>query len=250
MLNKLKDLIKEAGEQLMYFYNYKYKNITIQYKNNGSPVTNIDSIVNKFIMQKLYDIKPNIPILSEECLPEISICKKWEQYWLIDPLDGTKEFLQGIPEFSINICLVKHANPVLGLIYIPFYKILYYSYLGISWKEVYENKKKIYINKSSSCKNTYTIAVSRYHNIIKKYQYMKNIKSYFTLKMGSSWKFGLIAEGKVSYYPRLGNTGIWDTAAGEVIIKSSGGKILDLFNKKLDYSLNNSFINNGFHAFI
>ncbi|WP_343189433.1 3'(2'),5'-bisphosphate nucleotidase CysQ [Buchnera aphidicola] len=246
MLKKVLKIIKEAGSIVLFYY---YKNISkknIFYKVDNSPVTSVDYDVNDFLIKELYKLTPDFPILSEENLPDIKLCKNWNTYWLIDPLDGTKEFINKIPEFTINICLIKKNIPLFGVIYIPYYKTLYYSHFGKLFKEVQGCKSVI----KKNIYNNNNFIVSRSHYDLKIDTYLKKYKYYSKIKLGSSWKFCLIAERKAKCYLRYGNTGIWDTAAGESILNASGGCIKTFSGKNLDYSLKKSFLNPGFKACI
>ncbi|WP_343153608.1 3'(2'),5'-bisphosphate nucleotidase CysQ [Buchnera aphidicola (Mindarus keteleerifoliae)] len=234
-----------AGEIVMNFYDRKEK-ILIEYKKDQSPVTNVDTLVSNLLLQKLKKITPEIPCLSEEMLLNYRKCQNVKKYWLIDPLDGTKEFLSQKKEFTINIALIKNEKPIFGAIFLPFNKILYYSCNNIAWKEKNGNKSVIKA-KFSNFSELNKIVVSRSHSDKELEKYLIDKKKFKIKKVGSSLKFCLIAEGKAQIYPRFGRTGIWDTAAGHIISVSAGAKVMTWNKKPLVYSLkNNSLYNPGF----
>lgn len=246
MLDKICQLARFAGDVIMNFYNSK-KYIKISYKSDDTPVTDVDREANNVIKQGLRLITPNIPIISEEENYDWNICKNWNDYWLIDPLDGTKEFLKKNGQFTVNICLIKNNIPILGVIYAPVSDVLYASYQNNAWKEDCMGlKKKIHVSQSTLP----LLVVSRSHPDKKLKKYLENIQHYKIKKLGSSLKFGLIAEGKAQIYPRFGDTHIWDIAAGHAILVASGGIVQTWNNQQINYSLStrSSFIISGFYA--
>lgn len=243
MLNDILKLIKDTGNILMDFYN-NHLLLNTSYKLDKSPITNADQIANDLICKKLGMLFPNIPVLSEESLPDWDDYRHWNQYWLIDPIDGTKEFLYRKKEFSINIALIKNGTPILGIIYIPFFHTLYYADEKNTWKEKNNTVQKIYIKDSFPP----TVALSRSHpdkNINKYINFIGNCR---IIKAGSSLKFCLVAEGKAQVYLRLGTTNIWDTAAGEIIVQSAGGKLIGSDTKPFNYFPKIMFSNPGFYV--
>lgn len=249
MLRKLCKLARIAGSIIMKSYNSN-ELINVSYKSDNSPVTSIDLEVSQIIKKELLMINPNIPIISEEELYDFNTCKFLEDYWLIDPLDGTKEFLKKNGEFTVNISLIKKGNPVLGVIYAPFFDILYSGFEKNAFKEI-QSEKKEKINIFCKNKTPPLLVISRSHPDTQLAEYLKNIKHYKLKKIGSSLKFCLVAEGVAQIYPRFGNTCIWDTAAGQAILIAAGGKIKTWNGNHLNYSLSScsSFINPGFCAY-
>ncbi|AEO08325.1 3'(2'),5'-bisphosphate nucleotidase CysQ [Buchnera aphidicola] len=246
MLNKICQLARHAGHAVMNFYNSK-ECLNITYKFDNTPVTNVDHEINNIIKNGLFLITPNIPVISEEENYNLNICKNWNNYWLIDPLDGTKEFLKRNGEFTVNISLIQNGIPILGVIYVPVLDVLYSAYKNHAWKETELGiKEKIQVVQSKIP----LLLISRSHVDKELKDYLLKIKHYKIKKLGSSLKFCLIAEGKAQMYPRFGNTHIWDTAAGHAIIIAAGGKIITWTNENLNYSLSArcSLINPGFCA--
>jgi 3'(2'), 5'-bisphosphate nucleotidase len=241
MLNEIFKLVREVGCIIMEYYNNKVS-INIAYKSDQSPVTEVDKIAHSIIIKKLSIISPGIPLLSEENVSDWNQDKNWNKYWLIDPLDGTKEFLKKRHEFTINIALIEKGKPILGIIYVPFFKVLYYTDCNKSWKEEKGCKKEIHV-----CNHVHPlIALSYSHPDDNMHDYLQTLGPHNLIKIGSSLKFCLVAEGKVQFYPRFGKTKIWDTAAGDAIVTAAGG-IVNTWNKKsLNYFSYPDFYNPGF----
>ncbi|CAL4325582.1 3'(2'),5'-bisphosphate nucleotidase CysQ [Buchnera aphidicola (Eriosoma grossulariae)] len=246
MLKQLSFLIIQAGHEIKNIYEKK-NSLNIFYKIDQSFVTNADYISEKIIIKGLKRLTPNIPILSEENNLDIQDCISCSKYWLIDPLDGTKDFINNYYEFTVNIALIEKGIPVLGFIYAPMYNTLYYTWEGISWKEKDGIKKKIMVIDQ----NPPTIAISRFHNDIELNKYISTINNAKIIKLGSALKFCLLAEGKIQLYPRFGRTAIWDIAAGHAIISAAGGFLRSMIpEKKIDYIISSkkSIFNPGFIA--
>lgn len=234
MFKKICKIAQNAGSAIMKIY-CSNKLINISYKLDKSPLTDADKISHEIIKNGLFAISPNIPILSEEDINHIQYDRNWSTYWLIDPLDGTKEFLKKNGEFTVNISLIEYGIPVLGVIYAPYFNILYCAYQQQVWKiNALGYKKKISVAQSNIPK----FIISRSHPNKKLHNFLNNIKSDSIQKLGSSLKFCYIAEGKAQVYPRFGKTHIWDTAAGHAIVIAAGGKVITYNEKKdLNYSL-------------
>lgn len=250
MLEKICELAQIAGSAIMHCYLSK-KSVDIFYKSDNTPITNADHEANNLIKKGLLSIFPKFPILSEEGSYDFKDHKNWDTYWLVDPLDGTKEFLKKNGEFTVNISLIKKGIPVLGVIYAPFFKILYSSFNKEAWKEDKKKgyKKKIFVAQSKKP----LLVTSRSHPDKELDNFLNQMNSnYKVKKLGSSLKFCYIAEGKAQIYPRFGNTFIWDTAAGHAIITAAGGKIKTWNGEELNYSLSSHnrscLINPGFLA--
>jgi 3'(2'), 5'-bisphosphate nucleotidase len=246
MLDQICELARKTGSTIMKFYNSE-KFIDISYKSDQTPVTSVDYEANNIIKKGLFLISPEIPIISEEELYNFKTCQNWNNYWLVDPLDGTKEFLKKNGEFTVNISLIESGIPVLGVIYAPFFDVLYCCFNKCAWKEKKAGlKERIYVSKSK----VPLLVTSRSHPDQELKNYLQKRKNHIIKKMGSSLKFCLIAEGTAQIYPRFGNTHIWDTAAGHAIVLAAGGKVKTWQNENLNYLLSSrySFVNTGFYA--
>ncbi len=236
-------LAKEAGEGILKIYTAGFE---VVLKEDHSPLTLADQISHDIIVKGLEALTPRIPVISEEGKDTpYETRKDWEAYWCVDPLDGTKEFVKRNGEFTVNIALMYHNEPVFGVIYVPVTGELYYGGEGIgSWKEdAAGNKKQIYADKQSE---EWIAVGSKSHashdeaNLLKQY----NVQS--TTAIGSSLKFCLIAEGKAHIYYRQGPTMEWDTAAGQAIAVYSGAIMTDANGEPFKYNkpslLNGSFL--------
>jgi len=240
-----------AGNEILQYYN---KDVEILYKDDSSPLTKADLASNKIILNALNYLDINIPILSEESFVDWNTRKNWNQYWLVDPLDGTKEFIKKNGEFTVNIALIKNNNPILGVIFAPAKSMLYFakknngSYKINTMDELnnLNQAKKISVSKQS---NPIRIIGSRSHSNSTFSNWVnKEFPNSQIIQSGSSLKFCLIAEGKADIYPRFGPTSEWDTAAGHIILDESGGKISTFKNSKLNYNTKEDILNPEFYA--
>ena len=240
-----------AGDEILHFYN---KDIEVTHKDDSSPLTKADLASNKLIVDSLHHLNFNIPVLSEESLVDWQTRKNWNKYWLVDPLDGTKEFIKKNGEFTVNIALIENNNPILGVIFVPAKSTLYFAqkdhgsfsiHTSVQLKNL-DEAKKITVTKQS---NIVRIIGIRSHSsntftnwINKKFPKAEIVQA------GSSLKFCLIAAGGADIYPRFGPTSEWDIAAGHIILNEAGGKILTLQNKEIKYNEKDSLLNPEFIA--
>ena len=240
----------KAGEAIMKVYSNK---IDVVYKEDESPLTLADKNANKIINK--YLVKSKIPIISEENkILTYEERKNWKQCWIVDPLDGTKEFIKRNGEFTVNIALIKNNKPIIGVIYVPVSKTLYFTSdnSSKSYKtllkndtiiidEIFNNAVQIFPTQKNN--NILRIVGSRSHlndttkNYISKIE--KKNKTRIVSK-GSSLKFCLVAEGEAEIYPRFAPTMEWDTAAGQAICEAVGVKVIDVTtNDPLKYNKQN-----------
>ena len=232
-------LIKEIHEKVISIYNSDFD---VFYKEDKSPVTEADTVVSKMIEDKLKSWFPNIPILCEEnkMIP-YEERKDWKYFFLIDPIDGTKEFINKNGEFTVNIGLCFENKPIFGIVSIPTQNVMYYGIKDKgAWKLDLNTNELIQIK----CKDTYdgniNIVVSSSHLDKETQDYIDTFENKTILKCGSSIKFMKVAEGLADVYPRFGNTMEWDTCASHIIVEEAGGMIKELsYNKP--YLLNGSF---------
>ncbi|XRX42646.1 MAG: 3'(2'),5'-bisphosphate nucleotidase CysQ [Buchnera aphidicola (Eriosoma harunire)] len=244
MFSYLSSLIRTAGASIRKIYfNTVFKDVS--YKIDKSPVTEADMVAHEIIVNGLEKLTPGVPILSEENYSKTYDYSYWNEYWLVDPLDGTKEFINNNHQFTVNIALIKQGIPILGFIYVPVFDTLYYSINGLSWK-ITKEKKKIQVNNLIPP----TICISKSHSDERVLNFINTFEDSKIVKAGSSIKFCWLAEGKIQLYPRFGPTAIWDTAAGHVILVNAGGYVRNIHDQKsLDYTLSlNNYLNAGFIA--
>lgn len=232
--NIINQIAVDAGREIIKIYN---KPFIATMKKDRSPVTKADLVANDLICRKLHELDPTIQIISEEGKKKLS--RKSNVFWLVDPLDGTKEFIKKNGEFTVNIALVKNGRPIYGVIYLPTKKEIFYTlnksaYTSkINSKDKYQSKKKIKIKNRKKLEDK-ILLLSRSHsrNIELSKKYFRTNKAKFS---GSSIKFCLIANGIGNIYPRLGPTMEWDTAAGHAILNAAGGSVKTLERKVLRY---------------
>lgn len=223
MLNQVIETAEKAGKKILEFYETDVEVIT---KEDDSPLTKADLAAHHIIVDALKKIDPETPVISEESgIPDYSERKKWSEFWLVDPLDGTKEFIKKNGEFTVNIALIKNNKPVLGVVYVPAFDVLYYAEESIgSFKRVGENKAEKLTSNPFEAPGKARIVVSRSHGDDKTVKKLAKIGIEVSEEVpsGSSIKFCLVAEGKADLYPRLGPTMEWDTAAADAVYRYSG----------------------------
>jgi len=245
ILSQLINLTSQAGEIIM---DLRANSVNYSIKTDNTPVTSADKASHELIVNTLQKLTPDIPILSEESshIP-FSTRQSWNEYWLIDPLDGTRDFIDGSPDFCISIALIRDKYPIFGLIYSPFNKTHYYRLENnSSIKLVNKTKSTILTTKP---KRWEKIVVGRYSNNNKGLkEHLKNKTNFETFKLGSALKFCHIAEGIYHYYPKFGRCSEWDTAAGVCILEGAGGRVIDLNNNALKYNSTKDIISPAFRA--
>ena len=244
-------IAKAAGDAIMQIYS---TNFDIAKKEDNSPLTEADLASHSLISLALNKLTPNIPILSEESAEiDFQTRQQWKQYWLIDPLDGTREFIKRNGEFTVNIALINQHLPVLGVVYAPASEIIYFATKSYgAYKQVKFSEVCKIVAKKSNLKNI-VIAGSRSHINKKMEDFLINIgnrsgKSPELINLGSSLKTCLVAEGVVDLYPRLGPTSEWDTAAAHCILLEAGGDVVDISGSRLLYNNKKSLLNPDFFA--
>lgn len=235
-----------AGDAIMDIYNtdFDYK-----LKDDNSPLTEADIASNEIIINELKKLDQSYPILTEESSDvKFEERSRWERYWLVDPLDGTKEFLKKNDEFTVNIALIEKNTPIFGVIRVPAKYVTYWGGVNIGSysKKDNESSKKINVSKRKS--TCLRVVSSRSHKNNRLDKCLSNFDSIQDINIGSSLKFCLLAEGKADFYPRLGPTSEWDTAAGEAILKYSGGYLLTIEGKEMNYNNSEALLNPYFIA--
>ncbi len=229
LLNIAINAAVEGGNEIMKVYNDDFE---VYIKEDDSPLTVADQNANKVIIAQLD--KTGIPVLSEEgkAIP-YSERKNWDKLWIVDPLDGTKEFIKRNGEFTVNIALIENGSPIMGVIYVPVKKTLYYASEAGAFKKDEDNIEKLPINQK---KEKYVAVGSRSHMSDETKAFFNQLKDTHgeidVVSMGSSLKICLVAEGIADVYPRFAPTMEWDTAAGQAIAKYAGKSLIDYDTKK------------------
>ena len=235
MLNQIKieDIIKiarQAGDVIMKIYS---KDFSIEYKDDKSPLTEADQKANDIIAEGLNALNVQFPILSEEgkMIP-YEERKEWEYFWMVDPLDGTKEFIKKNDEFTVNIALIHHNEPVLGVVYAPALNEMYWAKRG---EGAYKDGRALPIEINHDTSKVLRVVASKSHLSPETQEFIDDLaKTTETIKCvskGSSLKLCMVAEGSADIYPRLAPTMEWDTAAADAIVRESGKKTFDHFKK-------------------
>ncbi|MDH5485556.1 MAG: 3'(2'),5'-bisphosphate nucleotidase CysQ, partial [Gammaproteobacteria bacterium] len=235
------DIARIAGEKILEIYNGEF---SIQHKDDKTPLTTADLAAHHYILNKLQELTPDIPVLSEEseCIP-FETRQQWHRYWLVDPLDGTREFIKRNGEFTVNIALIENHQSILGVINVPVLKQDYFAWQdGGAFKYDHDQGKHA-IKTRKLTNKTIIVAGSRSHVSEKLQQYIDKLGETEVISMGSSLKSCLVAEGKVDIYPRLGLTSEWDTAAAHCIVEQAGGSILRTDMQPLLYNTKDSLLN-------
>ena len=249
----------DAGKEIMRIYLDPNQDFDIQKKTDNSPLTRADRAAHKCIVKQLE--QTGIPILSEEgTLPPYEVRKEWHRVWLVDPLDGTKEFIKQNGEFTVNIALIEDGKPVGGIIFVPVTGMLYYGHVGVgAWKvkidasfpstsplEIVRIADKRTIQEQVTEK-PFTIVASRSHLSVETEYFIKQMRQKHreveVISSGSSLKMCLVAEGKADVYPRFAPTMEWDTAAGDAIVRAVGGEVVDA-NTELPLTYNKPDLHN------
>ena len=238
------EIAKEAGEAISEIYSSDFD---YQFKKDLSPITAADNLSHKMITERLQLLTPEIPILSEEnCVIPYKIRSKWTQYWLVDPLDGTKEFIKKNGEFTVNIALIDNNSPIFGVIHLPVTNETYWgSQVNGSFYST-ENNDAEPISVSDNHQNPIRIVASRSHPSEMLNSLLEKIVDYEIIEVGSSIKFCHIASGQADLYPRFGPTSEWDTAAGEAIASFSGGYVVTVNGGSMNYNLKEDYLSPNF----
>lgn len=242
-IKTLIEIEREAGKAILEIYN---QTIDVEKKADDSPLTKADRESNRIILDGLKQHYPDIPYISEETKQmDYDVRKNWEYFWLIDPLDGTKEFIKKNGEFTVNIALIHKNIPILGVVYLPVKDVFYYAAKGQGSYKIEGTGAPQKINsRKLADKKELVIMGSRSHGNKELEDFVENKKHEYEnvefVPAGSSLKFTRIAEGKADIYPRLGPTMEWDTAAAHAIVLESGKKVYKYgTDEQLEYNKEN-----------
>ncbi|MCS0422280.1 3'(2'),5'-bisphosphate nucleotidase CysQ [Vibrio diabolicus] len=248
LLPQVIEIARSAGQMILEIYEKKqYEAYT---KSDETPVTSADIAAHKLITERLSELTPDIPVLSEEDA-DISLEQRaqWERFWLVDPLDGTQEFIARSGDFATIIALVDNNKPTMGIVYGPVSGVTYYAYSGKgAWKiPDMSDSVKIHTHKHEQPGQSIAIAISRRQDINRITSRMSSAWNYDLIPLGSAaLKACLVAEGAVDCYLRLGPTGEWDTAATQCIVEEAGGRILSTQLEPLSYNERETLENPNF----
>lgn len=238
LLQQVLEIAKLAGEEILDVYRGEF---AVNIKGDGSPLTLADQRAHNFIAAGLKALTPDIPMLSEESAAEVFAKRlAWERFWLVDPLDGTKEFVNRNGEFTVNIALIDQGVPVLGVVTTPLQGVSHFAARGVG---AYRQQGSDYAQGISVRKPEYgkiTMLASRSHCAAEVVQFKENVEKEWgkveIISMGSSLKLCLVAEGNADIYPRFGATSEWDIAAAQCVVEVAGGRVCNLSGNTLQYN--------------
>ncbi|HEY9198607.1 MAG TPA: 3'(2'),5'-bisphosphate nucleotidase CysQ [Gammaproteobacteria bacterium] len=247
LLDAVKEIAVQAGERILEIYDSEF---AIQHKDDKSPLTEADLAAHRTIVAGLTALTPDIPVLSEESASiPFAERSRWTRYWLVDPLDGTREFIKRNGEFTVNIALIHDGHVELGVVYVPVTRLSYYACAGGGAFKQSAGEAAMPIRVRARIDGTVVVAGSRSHSGDSLKRFLDNLGEHELVSMGSALKSCLVAEGKADIYPRLGLTSEWDTAAAQCVVEEAGGRVTGLDMQTLRYNTKDSLLNPHFFVF-
>jgi 3'(2'), 5'-bisphosphate nucleotidase len=227
LLAAVRDIARRAGHEILEVYGTDFETSA---KGDDSPLTEADLRAHRLIVQELAKLTPGTPVLSEESADEVTTAERlaWPRYWLVDPLDGTKEFVARNGEFTVNIALIEGHRPVLGVVHIPVSDTTYSGVPGLgAWREE-GMRAPVQISVQRRAATPLRVLGSRSHGSPKLLARIERLGPHQFLPAGSSIKLCLVADGSADLYPRLGGSNEWDIAAGQAVVEAAGGQVVSL----------------------
>ncbi|MFP6796659.1 MAG: 3'(2'),5'-bisphosphate nucleotidase CysQ [Pseudomonadales bacterium] len=250
MLEELIDIVVRAGSEILDVYATAFE---VKSKSDDSPLTEADLRAHRVIIDGLEAIDTTIPVISEESdAPSFGVRKTWRRYWLVDPLDGTREFVNRNGEFTVNVALIEDNEPILGVVGVPVQGDVYVG--DVKKREAFRirSSSRQIVTTRKLGRDAITVVTSRSHGGEGLERYLDSLVPIFgrvdRTAMGSSLKFCLLAEGLADFYPRLGPTSEWDIGAAQAVLQAAGGSVLQLDGSPLLYNTKASFLNPDFLA--
>jgi len=239
-------LAEEASHSILEIYNSDF---AVEHKDDRSPLTAADLASHKTICTGLQTLQPTMPVLSEESanIP-FATRKNWDHFWLVDPLDGTREFVKRNGEFTINIALIEGHAPIIGIVHVPVRGTTYFAGKGHGAYRKSGDEAPRRIKTRTTTPGHIAVAGSRSHGSAKQQAFFNKLGDVETHAIGSALKFCLVAEGLVDIYPRFGPTSEWDTAAAQCIVEEAGGIVTSCNLEPLRYNCKDSLLNPDFLA--
>ena len=242
------EIAKIAGQRILELF---LPEIAVSQKPDDTPLTAADLAAHRVIVSRLKALEPALPVITEESdAASLSERATWDTYWLVDPLDGTREFIKKNGEFSVNIALIHRGQPVLGVIHAPVLEITYWACRGSgAWKQAGDDQPRK-INVRTAPAQGITVALgwsARFSHRMERF--LDRLGTHQELRMGGALKSCLVAEGRADLYDCLGPTGEWDTGAAQCIVEEAGGQITDTQMRALRYNSRDSLLNPDFFAF-
>ncbi|MGI9219665.1 MAG: 3'(2'),5'-bisphosphate nucleotidase CysQ [Woeseiaceae bacterium] len=243
LVEPITELAIEAGNAILTVYATDFD---VESKSDESPLTQADLASHNCIVAGLAQLTPDVPIISEEDgLPGFDVRGQWSRYWLIDPLDGTKEFVNRNGEFTVNIALIDNHRPIFGVVHVPVQEKTYIGCEGRG-SELRVGGESTAIKVGAGSNQPVRIVGSRSHRGSSLDAFLDKLGEHDMVPMGSSLKFCTVAEGNADIYPRLGPTSEWDTGAAQAVVEQAGGQVLELDGKPLSYNKKEDILNPWF----
>ena len=245
-------IAEAAGRVILEIYAHGFD---VQAKADDSPLTTADNAAHALIAERLQALTPDIPVVSEEGgLPDYAERRGWPTYWLVDPLDGTREFVKRNGEFTVNIALIEHGRPVIGVVHAPVLECTWEAVhrpardgeTALGWARRRDADGQRAIQTRHAPDTDLTLVVSRSHRHPQVEALLERLPSYQTRSMGSSIKFCLVAEGEADCYPRFGPTSECDSAAAQCVVEAAGGAVIRPDGTPLRYNTKASVLNPNF----
>ncbi|HWP94728.1 MAG TPA: 3'(2'),5'-bisphosphate nucleotidase CysQ [Gammaproteobacteria bacterium] len=248
LLQPLLEIAREAAARILEIYGREF---TVEHKEDASPLTEADRASHAAIVRGLAALTPDIPVLSEEsaAVPPAER-RRWDTFWLVDPLDGTKEFIQRNGEFTVNIALVQEGRPIAGLVHVPVSGESYLACAGVGAFHLNARGERSVLRVAPLGAGPIRVVGSRSHRGELLDAYLARLGPHTLVSMGSSLKLCLVAAGKADVYPRLGPTFEWDTAAAQCVVECAGGQVIACdTGEPLRYNRRDTLVNPFFIAY-
>lgn len=247
LLEQLCRLAEEAGRATLPFWRQATE---VMHKADDSPLTQADLAANNIILQGLAQLTPHIPVISEEaCAIGLEQRQQWQHWWLVDPLDGTKEFIAGSDEFTVNLALIEQGRVLFGLVGVPAQGLLYYGGADIgAWCVRAGQAEPVH---TAQAGQPLRVLASKRHGSAEQERLLDRLRAQMPVELvnaGSSLKFCWLAQGRADFYPRLAPTSQWDTAAGQAVLEGAGGIVVTASGAPMRYQAASSYLNPYFHA--
>ncbi len=250
MHDDLIDIVRRAGDEILSVYRSDFE---VETKADASPLTQADLRAHRVIVDGLSDLDSDIPIISEESeLPSYEVRRTWRRYWLVDPLDGTKEFVKRNDEFTVNIALIEANRAILGVVGVPVRGHVYVGDLGDGRAYRLDDEGRHTLATRSLPDDSITVVASRSHGGERLEAYLERLRDGFgevhRTPVGSSLKLCILADGLADFYPRLGPTSEWDIGAAQAVLEAAGGRVSLFDGSPLLHNTKESFLNEEFMA--
>ena len=244
MINDILAIARNAGEAILNIYERDF--VTYE-KSDQSPLTEADLAAHEVIVTGLKALTPNLPVLSEESSTNSwEERKQWSKYWLVDPLDGTKEFIKRNGEFTVNIALIEDHKPVMGVVYAPVLRRFYFADENGAYRQD-QGSEAVKLSVAPRIDDRpWNVVASRSHMSDETKTFIEKLGECELVSMGSSLKLCLVAEGAADVYPRFALTSEWDTAAAQCVVERAGGSVVTPEFEPLLYNTKDSFLNSFF----